>query len=99
MDQLQANVRRMFENPFAATPSLFATIPQAIGFVPPVEIAEADDLSDPGFLAALLPGARPVDPAAIAGTVVLLALVAAGAAFVPARRATRVDALVALRTQ
>ena len=49
-------------------------------------------------LAALLPGARPVDPAAIAGTVVLLALVAAGAAFVPARRATRVDPLVVLRT-
>jgi ABC-type antimicrobial peptide transport system permease subunit len=49
-------------------------------------------------LAALLPGAVPVDPAAIAGTVLLLALVAAGAAFVPARRATRVDPLVVLRT-
>jgi len=41
MDQLQANVRRMFENPFATAPDLFADMPQPIGFLPPVEIAES----------------------------------------------------------
>jgi HSP20 family protein len=41
IDQLQANIRRMFDNPFAPTTELFATVPQAIGFMPPVEIAES----------------------------------------------------------
>jgi HSP20 family protein len=43
MDQLQANIRRMFENPFAPAPALFEAFPQPIGFVPPVEITERDD--------------------------------------------------------
>ena len=49
-------------------------------------------------LAALLPGATAADPAAIAGTLTVLALVAAAASFVPARRAARVDPLIVLRT-
>ena len=43
MDQLQGSIRRMFDNPFAAAGDLFAAMPQAIGFLPPVEISESDD--------------------------------------------------------
>jgi putative ABC transport system permease protein len=49
-------------------------------------------------LAAVLPGARVVDPLSMGGTLLLLAVVAFGASFVPARRATRVDPLIVLRT-
>ena len=49
-------------------------------------------------LAALLPGASAVDPVSIGGTLLLLAIVALAASFVPARRATRIDPLIALRT-
>ena len=53
MDQLQANIRRMFENPFAPVPDLFTAMPQPIGFMPAVEIAEsADELT----VTAELPG-------------------------------------------
>jgi len=48
-------------------------------------------------LATLLPGAAAIDPTAITGTLVVLTLVAAAAAFVPARRAARVDPLIVLR--
>ena len=49
-------------------------------------------------LAAVLPGASALDPLAIGGTLSLLALVAFAASYLPARRATKVDPLIVLRT-
>ena len=49
------------------------------------------------FLAALLFGVQPADPAVYAGVAILLALVALAAVAVPSARAARVDPLIALR--
>jgi ABC-type antimicrobial peptide transport system permease subunit len=44
-------------------------------------------------------GVTSTDPATWASVALLLGAIAAGASFFPARRATRIDPLVALRTE
>ncbi len=47
----------------------------------------------------LLFGLQATDPLTIAAATIFLALIAAGAGYVPARRASRVDPMIALRTE
>ena len=51
------------------------------------------------LLSSLLFGVRPGDPVTLAASAAVLALVALGSAFAPARRASRLDPLVALRDE
>ena len=65
----------------------------AIGLV----IGVAGSLAVTGVLKSLLVDVSRLDPVTIGGVVVVLAVVAAGAAYLPARRASAVDPMVALR--
>lgn len=51
------------------------------------------------FVESLLFGVKPIDPATYAATAAVLLATAAAASYLPARRATRVDPIVALRTE
>jgi putative ABC transport system permease protein len=64
-----------------------------------VGLGAAGSLLVARWLTTLLFGVSPGDPATLAGTAALLLLVAAAACFIPARRATRVDPMVALRAE
>ena len=55
-DRFDADIRRMFENPFRPLPDLFVDVPQPIGWMPPVEITEDDKKL---VLTAELPGIDP----------------------------------------
>lgn len=50
------------------------------------------------LIASLLFGTQPTDPVTFVGMVVLLTLVAFVAGYIPARRASRIDPMIALRT-
>jgi len=62
-----------------------------------VAVGLAMSLGITRLLAGQLFGVRPTDPATLAGVSILLAIVALLACYLPARRAMRVDPLVALR--
>jgi ABC-type antimicrobial peptide transport system permease subunit len=65
--------------------------------IPGVVIGVAGALATTRVLATLLFEIKPNDPATFAGVAALLVVVAIVAGLVPARRASRVDPLVALR--
>jgi ABC-type antimicrobial peptide transport system permease subunit len=60
-------------------------------------IGFADSLASTRFLSSLLFGVTATDPLTFAGVIIMLALVALGACYIPARRAVRVDPMIALR--
>jgi predicted permease len=64
-----------------------------------VGIGLAISLASSRFVASLLFGVRPADAATLVGVTLLMVLVSAVAGFLPARRASRIDPLVALHEE
>jgi ABC-type antimicrobial peptide transport system permease subunit len=64
-----------------------------------IAVGLAAALSATRLLRSMLYGVSPVDPATIAGIAIILVTVATLSGLVPARRATRADALEALRSE
>jgi ABC-type antimicrobial peptide transport system permease subunit len=62
-----------------------------------VAVGTAGALGAARWIASLLFGTRPTDPATFAGIIVLLAAVAVVAGYIPARRASRIEPMIALR--
>jgi ABC-type antimicrobial peptide transport system permease subunit len=52
-----------------------------------------------GVLSSILYGVAPRDPIVLGGVIALLTLIAAAACLVPAWRATRIDPLIAIRSE
>ncbi|MEO8658890.1 MAG: ABC transporter permease [Bryobacteraceae bacterium] len=67
--------------------------------LPGVALGLAGAYAASRFLASLLYGVRPTDPATYAGTAALLLVVSVAAGIIPARRAAALDPLVALRQE
>jgi putative ABC transport system permease protein len=79
------NVRRLAMK-HGLTPALAGVALGVVGALGATQVA-----------ASMLYGVAPRDPLTFVGVVALLVLVAFGASWLPARRATRVDPIVALR--
>lgn len=71
----------------------------AIGLAAGLAIGVATTLLLTRQLSALLFGVRPADPVTFAATAAILAIIALAANYLPARRATRLDPLIALRQE
>jgi putative ABC transport system permease protein len=62
-----------------------------------VGVGIAGALGATRFLSALLFGVKPIEPVVFAGVAAVLLIVGLGVSYIPARRASRVDPMVALR--
>jgi len=81
------NVRRLAMK-HGLTPAFIGVVVGVIGALAATRLATS-----------MLYGVAPRDPLTFVGVVALLVLVAVGAAWLPARRATRVDPMIALRSE